>query len=86
MDQATIAAIWTNVDSNITQLWAMFVAGNFAAVAFVVSQGALSSFQKWTVSVGYSVYAIGIATLRHDKCDRGEIARHEHRPKLGYVG
>lgn len=45
----------------------MFVAGNFAAVAFVVSQGALSSFQKWTVSVGYSVYAIGIATLLTQK-------------------
>ena len=60
---ADYAATWAAVNSNIIQLWAMFTAGNFAACAFSISVKALGQAEKWAMTVGYWLFALGNLTL-----------------------
>lgn len=59
MIEPDLLATWAAIDNNIIQLWAMFVAGNFAVVAFILTRRDHSTIERVAVTIGFWLYAIG---------------------------
>ena len=54
---------WVGLNSNIVQLWTMYVVGNFAACAFAISDPDLAVPEKMAMTIGFWLFAIGNLTV-----------------------
>jgi len=56
-------ATWVGLNSNLVQLWTMFVVGNFAACAFAISDPSLGVAEKIAMTIGFWLFALGNLVL-----------------------